>query len=89
MEAEITTAILAKRTAKRARQLADSALNTLARRAQWKLCEIEEPDFKLFVSDDEKDIVVMTDFHGETGRIPVEEADPQTIAKLAMELMVR
>lgn len=89
MEAEITTAILAKRTAKRARQLADSALNTLARRAQWKLCEIEEPDFKLFVSDDKKDIVVMTDFRGETGRIPVEEADPQTIAKLAMELMVR
>lgn len=31
----------------------------------------------------------MTEFNGETGYVPVEEADPQTIAKLAMELMVR
>lgn len=54
MEAEINTAILAARTAKRARALTDSALETLARRAQWKVCEVEEPDFKLFVSGDEK-----------------------------------
>lgn len=89
MEAEINTAILAARTAARAKALTESALGTLARRAQWNVCEIEEPEFQLFLSCDEKNIVVEAHVNGETGCIPVEEADPENIADLAMELMAR
>lgn len=89
MEAEINTAILAERTAKRAKALAGSALETLARRAQWKVCEVEEPEFRLFLSGDEKNIIVAALVNGETGCVPVEKADPQTTAKLATGLMVR
>ncbi len=69
----IDTAILAQQTIDNAARLRDSALDVLARKAQWKISQTIEPDFSLTIDIDHETAGV---------QIPADKADVCLISDL-------
>lgn len=86
----IDTAILAEQTIQNAARLRDSML---ARKANWRISQILEPDFKLDLDLDTAGVPLLdifvkldpaTDFPTVRVQLPADKTDPYTISDLVM-----
>lgn len=89
MEAEIYTAVLAERSANRAKSLKKAALDLLRARTQWAISSVDTLEFDLDVEPGCEFVVVRTRDNGETEYVSVEDADPETLAGVVKRMALK
>lgn len=89
MESETYTAVLASRAAGRAKSLEKAALNLLRARTQWEIGSVDILEFDLDLDSSCDFIVVRTRGNGGTEYVPVEDADPKTLADVAKRVALK
>lgn len=89
MEAETYSAIVAARTANRAKSLEKAALGLLLSRTQWAIGPVDTIEFDIDLEPGCEFIVVRTRNNGETEYVSVEDADPETLADVVKRMALK
>lgn len=92
----IDTAILAEQTSQNAARLRDSALQTLARKANWRISQTTPPDFELLLDIDTAPVPLLNilvpldpghdDAQAVRVQLPADKADPYAISRLVVHV---
>lgn len=87
----IDTAILAEKTAKNAAELRNAALQTLARKASWRISQTTPPDFVLLIDIDTAPVPLLNvivlaagDARAVRVQLPADKADPYVVSELVV-----
>lgn len=87
----VDTAIIAEQTVQNAARLRDTTLRALAHKAQWRISQTMEPDFRLELDLDTADVPLLdiyipcgpaNDTPTNRVQLPADKANPWTISEL-------